>query len=218
MIGLNLKVYRESGGARGIELCRIADQVASETGVKIMVAPQILDIPKALSECKKILIYSQHVDPNEPGAATGTLTVDALASSGAKGSLVNHAEHKIRLNDINVIVAKCRKANLETMVCTADAIESASIASMKPNYIAVEPPELIGSGVSVSTAKPEIITATVEAVRRVADVPVICGAGISNGQDIKRALELGAKGVLLASAYVKAKDPKALLTEMAIQF
>ncbi len=38
---------------------------------------------------------------------------------------------------------------------------------------------------------------------------------MSNAEDVKKAIELGAAGVLLASAYVKAKDPKKLLLEMA---
>jgi len=55
----------------------------------------------------------------------------------------------------------------------------------------------------------------VEAVAKVNKTPVLCGAGVSNASDVKKAVELGAKGVLLASAYVKAKDPKALLLSMA---
>ena len=101
------------------------------------------------------------------------------------------------------------------MLCTKDAEESARLAKYEPTYIAVEPPELIGSGISVSTAKPEVVSGTVSAVAKVNRTPVLCGAGVSNASDVKKAVELGAKGVLLASAYVKAKDPKKLLTEMA---
>jgi triosephosphate isomerase len=43
---------------------------------------------------------------------------------------------------------------------------------------------------------------------------VLCGAGISKGEDLRAALDLGSKGVLLASGIVKAKDPKAALEDL----
>jgi triosephosphate isomerase len=45
-------------------------------------------------------------------------------------------------------------------------------------------------------------------------VPVLCGAGVKTGKDVRRALELGAKGVLLASGVVKAKDPRKALQDL----
>jgi triosephosphate isomerase len=38
-------------------------------------------------------------------------------------------------------------------------------------------------------------------------VDVYCGAGISTGEDVVAARELGADGVLLASGVAKAEDP-----------
>jgi triosephosphate isomerase len=35
---------------------------------------------------------------------------------------------------------------------------------------------------------------------------VLCGAGIKSENDVRRAMELGAKGILVASGVVKAKD------------
>jgi len=43
---------------------------------------------------------------------------------------------------------------------------------------------------------------------------VLCGAGVKTGKDVKRALELGAVGVLLASGVVKSKDPKKALQDL----
>ncbi|MEM4152283.1 MAG: triose-phosphate isomerase, partial [Nitrososphaerota archaeon] len=72
------------------------------------------------------------------------------------------------------------------------------------------------TGIPVSKAKPEVVTETVKLVRRInSDLILLCGAGISTADDVARAIELGTEGVLLASAYVKAKDPYALLTSMA---
>lgn len=46
-------------------------------------------------------------------------------------------------------------------------------------------------------------------------VAVLCGAGISGGEDVRVALKLGAKGVLIASSVVKAPDPRAAMLDIA---
>ncbi|MEM2739506.1 MAG: triose-phosphate isomerase, partial [Candidatus Bathyarchaeia archaeon] len=63
---------------------------------------------------------------------------------------------------------------------------------------------------------PEAVTDALKLVGMVNPrVIVLCGAGISRGEDVKVALQLGTKGVLLASGVVKAKDPYSILREMA---
>jgi triosephosphate isomerase len=181
--------------------------------VRVIVAPQPVDLREACQICTDV--FAQHVDANAQGAHTGALTVEAIKEAGCKGSLVNHSERRLPEEKIAETIARLKEAGLESMLCTKDAEESARLAKYEPTYIAVEPPELIGSGISVSTAKPEVVKGTVEAVAKVNATPVLCGAGVSNAADVKKAIELGAKGVLLASAYVKAKDPKELLTKMA---
>ena len=213
IIALNLKVYTESLGEKGAELCKHAAEISLLTGVRIIVAPQAVDLREACQTCTDV--FAQHVDANEPGAFTGTLTVEAIKAAGCRGALVNHSEHRVPEKQIADTIARLKEAGLESMLCTKDAAESARLAKYEPTYIAVEPPELIGSGISVSTAKPEVVKGTVEAVAKVNATPVLCGAGVSNATDVKKAVGLGAAGVLLASAYVKANDPKKLLLEMA---
>lgn len=210
IIVLNLKAYRESEGESAVELTKIAAEVALVTGARIAVAPPTV----MLTQCMQfgIDVFAQHTDPNQPGAFTGSITSYSLKKAGAAGSLVNHSEKRMKIEDVEKVVANLNEDKLVSILCTKDVEESSAYAKFKPTYIAIEPPELIGSGISVSTAKPEIVTGAVEAVK---GVPVICGAGISNGKDVKKAIELGVGGVLLASAYVKSKDPKKLLEEMA---
>ena len=86
--------------------------------------------------------------------------------------------------------------------------------SVKPDFIAVEPPDLIGGDVSVSTAKPELISDSVKAVHAVASIPVITGAGIKNSADARKALELGTEGVFVASGIVKAQNPEKAIDEL----
>ena len=213
IIALNLKTYKESLGKRGLELTQIASEVSLLTGIRIIVAPQHVDLREAVQLHSDI--YAQHCDPHLEGAHTGAMTADQIKSVGGRGTLLNHSEHRIEEQAIAQTITILKDAGLEIMLCARTAEESVNLAKYEPDFIAVEPPELIGSGISVSTAKPELVSATVEAVAKVNKTPVLCGAGVSNANDVKRAIELGAQGVLLASAFVKSPDPKKLLTEMA---
>ena len=79
----------------------------------------------------------------------------------------------------------------------------------------MEPPELIGTGIPVSQAQPEVVEDSVKGVKAInKDVKVLCGAGITNGDDMKAAMDLGADGVLLASGIIKAESPKDALLDL----
>ena len=87
---------------------------------------------------------------------------------------------------------------------------------MRPDIVSFEPPELIGTGIAVSKAQPEVVTRTVNLVRQInAEVTILCGAGISQSEDVATALKLGTNGVLVASGIVKAKDPYMILHAFA---
>jgi len=213
IIALNLKTYPESLGAKGAQLCQIASEVSLLTGVRIIVAPQTVDLRDSVQISGDV--FAQHVDAEAQGAFTGTVSVESILEAGCRGSLVNHSEKRLPEAVIAATIARLTEAGLESMLCTKDAEESARLAKYKPTFIAVEPPELIGKGVSVSTAKPEVVSGAVSAVAKVNKTPVLCGAGVGSASDVKKAIELGACGVLLASAYVKSSDPKKLLLGMA---
>ncbi|MFO7872848.1 MAG: triose-phosphate isomerase [Candidatus Undinarchaeales archaeon] len=213
MLVLNFKGYSEALGQKAFELAKTASEVSDETGVRIIVSPAAADL---LRVSDKIETFAQHTDPVKPGSRTGSLLAKASKEAGATGSLLNHSERRIQKEDIKKSINILKELNMTSIVCTQTPEESEEYAKLNPDYIAVEPPELIGSGVSVSTSKPEIITDSVKKVKNAnSDVKVLCGAGISNGSDIKKALELGAEGVLLASAFVKADNPKQILKDMA---
>ena len=143
------------------------------------------------------------------------MTVEGIRSAGAVGSLVNHSEHRLTLADIDAAVSALRSAGLISVVCSNNVATSAAAASLGPDYVAIEPPELIGGTVSVSQANPEIITGTVTAVRNVnPSVRILTGAGIHSGDCVKVAVELGTAGVLLASSVVKAKAPISVLRDL----
>jgi triosephosphate isomerase len=103
-----------------------------------------------------------------------------------------------------------------SVICANNPTISVAVASLKPDVIAVEPPELIGTGIPVSKAKPEVVADTVNLVREVnKKVKILCGAGISRGEDVTAALKLGTEGVLVASGIVKAKHPYKIMREFA---
>jgi triosephosphate isomerase (TIM) len=213
VIILNFKAYEESEGDRALKLAEIASEVSLVSGARIVIAPPLV----VMKECTRfgLEVFSQHCDPDKPGAHTGSVTSYALKHAGIAGSLLNHSERRMTHEDVKSAVDNLREDGLISLVCSRDIRESAQLSIFKPSYIAVEPPELIGTGISVSTAKPEVVEGAVEAVRANGNVPVICGAGISDGADVKKAIELGTEGVLVSSAFAKAKDPKKLLEEMA---
>jgi len=219
-IVVNFKTYMEATGKNAVELARICDLVARESGANIVVAVQAADISR-VCDAVRIPVFAQHVDAVGYGSATGWTLPEAVRDAGARGTLINHSERKLRLEEIAPRLQRAREAGLTTIVCSGlktseDTIsESMAIAAMGPDYIAAEPPELIGGDVSVTT-RPELITAVVEAVRKAnTAVGVLTGAGVKTGEHVRDALKFGTEGVLLASGVTKAKDPRKALMDLA---
>jgi triosephosphate isomerase len=214
LIIINLKSYAEGFGHRAHRIAADARLVSKESGVRIGVAPNYMDL-HPISRHYDIPVYAQHVDGIGPGAYTGHVLAAAVREAGAYGTLINHSERRLTLAGVQASVEAAKGAGLETVVCTNNAATSAAAAAFAPAYIAIEPPELIGSGVSVSKADPGIIERSVAAVRQINPaVKVLTGAGISTGECVKIALDLGTEGVLLASSVVKADDPASVLRDL----
>jgi len=214
VIIVNFKTYSESTGKGADELALICEKVAHDTGKNIILAVEEVDIYR-ISALVDIPVYSETLDPISSGAHTGKNLPQALKENGAVGTLLNHSEDLFILDMLKESIDIAKKLGLKTVVCANDADTAEAVAAFDPDMIAIEPPELIGGDISVSTAKPEIITETIEKVRRVADIPVLCGAGIKTGEDVRIALELGAQGILIASGVIKSKNPEKALRELA---
>jgi triosephosphate isomerase len=215
MIIVNFKTYLESTGKKAIAIARDAQRVHDETGICVGVAPQFTDI-RVIADAVKIPVFAQHIDPIKSGSFTGHVLAESVKEAGAVGTLVNHSECRLKLSDIDEIVNLARENGLLSCVCTNNPSVSVAAAALRPDIIAIEPPELIGTGIPVSKAKPEVITSTVNLVRRVNnEVTILCGAGISRGEDVASASKLGTQGVLVASGIVRAKDPYSVMREFA---
>ncbi|MBI2144198.1 triose-phosphate isomerase [Candidatus Woesearchaeota archaeon] len=219
LIIVNFKTYKEATGENAVRLAKQCEAAAKKAKgkVKVAVAVQATDISKVAVavDAKAIEVFAQHIDTAEQGKFTGFVTAAAVKEAGAVGTLVNHAEHKLgNAEAIAKHITAAQEKKLNTVVCAANWQEATAVAATKPapDYIAIEPPELIGGKVSVSSAKPEVVLYSVAAVKKANNaIKVLCGAGINSGQDVKKALELGTEGILVASSVVLAKEPEKAL-------
>ncbi|MBS7257288.1 MAG: triose-phosphate isomerase [Methanobrevibacter sp.] len=211
---LNYKTYLESSGKKALDLAKDLESVASETGITMVASPQAADIYRIKQETS-LPIFAQHIDPILPGGHTGSNLIETLVEAGISGTLINHSENRMKLADIAEVVKMCVEHNIESCVCTNNIETSKAVAALNPVAVAVEPPELIGTGIPVSQAQPEVVEDTVNEVKAInKDIKVLCGAGITTGDDMKAAMDLGADGVLLASGIIKAESPKDALLDL----
>lgn len=215
MIIVNFKTYLEATGRKAVELAKKAEKASNETRVFIGVAPQFADIAP-VAKAVSIPVLAQHIDPIKSGSYTGHVLAESVKQAGAVGTLINHSERQLKISDINEAIDVARENGLLSVVCANNSNISAAVSTLKPDIIAIEPPELIGTGIPVSKAKPQVVTGTIKLVRAVnPKVTILCGAGITRGEDVAAALKLGTQGVLVASGIVKAKDPYRILMEFA---
>ena len=214
VIAINFKTYPQATGEKAVLLAQTCEKVSKEYGVSVVVCPQVPDLYR-VSRAVDIPVFSQHMDPGDPGRFTGHAIGETLVDAGCAGTLLNHSEKRMQLADIEDAARRAEHLNLYTIICTNNPLVSVAAASLNPNAVAVEPPELIGSGISVSQAQPEVISGTVERIRAVnKKVTILCGAGIGTGDDVKAAIKLGSQGVLLASAVAKSDKPEDVLKDL----
>lgn len=206
LVIINFKLYPEATGKKAIAL---ALQLSKEkfSHVRLALAPPL----STLSEIRMkttLILFAQHADPVSLGAYTGHLSPEELRHLGIQGTLLNHSEKKVSTSQVKKTILLCTKNKLVTVVCAASLNEAERLARFCPDYIAYEPPALIGGNVSVTTAKPELITKVVALVQKTSPkTKLLCGAGIHSSKDLQKALQLGMHGVLIGHAVPKAKNP-----------
>jgi triosephosphate isomerase len=215
VIVLNVKTYSEATGNKALEIATLMDKISKETGASMAIAVQATDITICAKKVN-IPVWAEHMDPIKPGSNTGWTLPEAVKTAGAVGTLINHSEHRLKLADIDVCITRSKELNLDHIVCSNNVSTSKALAAFSPDFIAVEPPELIGGDISVTSADPDIVSNSVKAVKSISkNVKVLCGAGVKNGKDVAKAIELGSDGVLLASGIVKAKDKESVIRDLA---
>ncbi len=213
---VNLKNYKQGSGDR-VKLFLDYALDLWDLGVGVYVAVPPLDLARYAGDAEyRDIMFSQVFDVVGYGSYTGHIPLERLKDMGIKYSLLNHSEYKMDHGKIRELVDAANEAGVETVVCVDSVEELNKLLSLgvRPKVYAIEPPELIGTGRSVSKYRPETV---VEAVKIGSEhgVPVLCGAGVSSRDDVDAAMRLGVVGVLVASAIVKAEDPYVVMKAMA---
>ncbi len=213
MLIINCKTYKEATGKNGLIIAQIAEKISEQTGVNIIVVPQPTDIYQ-IKKATGIEVWAQYLDPIDPDRHTGFISPYALQQAGATGVLINHSEKRLTLEEIEKRVKYAKKYGLTTLVLTDSAEEAEKINLMEPDYIGYEKEELIAGDVPII----EVEGPNIENVLDKIDRPLIIGSGIKEKDDITESLKIGAKGVILASGVVKAKDIEEKILELAKTF
>ena len=211
LIVVNFKTYSTALAEHAEALGKLMADV--ETNARMVAVTSAFDL-SSVSSISGLEVWAQHLDPVGQGSHTGWLEPQTAIARGASGTIINHAEHKVSIDHVRDLMSMLPNG-FPICACAADVAEARALAELGPTFIAVEPPELIGGDISVTTADPAIVSDTVAAVKEVnPGVRVLCGAGVKNGQDVATAISLGAEGVLLASGVTKASDVSSVLKDL----
>jgi triosephosphate isomerase (TIM) len=200
---INLKTYKQ--GTSALKLAKIIEKV----NPKIIVGVQPTNI-STITKKTNLQVFSQHTDYQETGRNTGFILPEAIKSNGAKGTFLNHSEHRLDFKIIKATVARCKTLKLKTAIFAKDLKQAKKIKKLKPDYLIIEPPELVAGKTSVTKARPQLI----KNIHKNLGYKFIVGAGIKTNQDLVTAMTLGASGIALSSAITKSKNPKKKLKEI----
>lgn len=217
MIFVNFKTYAQASGKAALDLSKICEKVALETEVNITPVVQPFDVA-FVQQGTQLQPWVQHIDPFDMGSHTGSIIVESAVAHGGVGTLLNHSEKTLPFDVLVKTVEHIRevKPGFHIMICVPDMHTLEKALMLKPDYIAFEPPELVGSTTgSVASEKSNIIE---EAAKATGEIPLIVGAGIKSAEDILVSLKKGSKGILVSKAVVTADDQKEMLLELARAF
>jgi len=222
---LNYKTYPEATNSRAVALTQLVAEMQTQSEIDIVVCPQLIDTALLHKEFPNVQFWAQHIDPLPAGQNTGWIVPENLKYAGIQGSLVNHSEHNIQEDMIGHTIETLALLQMASCICVPDMPKFDRIMSnpeatpMPPTFIAYEPPELIG-GENSPLDDPkhlELAVQAIESIQQYDTIPLL-GAGVRDAQDVQKSIQLGYKGVLLASGFAKSDDPKQFLTEILSAF
>ena len=210
MFWINFKTYPQGTADDAEQLAHQMQQLENSSGVVVRPVCQALDVYR-ISQHYWDWVWCQHADNVQYGAHTGWTLPEGIKRNGAQGVMLNHAEHKLGAA-LPETVKRVRAVGLSFGLCADGIEELKSLTKFQPDWLAYEPPELIGNpDISVASAKPAVVQ---EAVKIAGEIPLLIGAGVHSPADIKTGKQLGAAGFLIASAVMKADQPIKKLTEL----
>lgn len=195
-----------------LNIAKGLDELSEKYDIDIILDVPDTEIRNIASNTKRIHVYSQHMDSLEVGKGMGRTLPEALKAAGAVGVMLNHAEHKLTLDEIATAIKRADEVGLATMVCADSIDEVKEIAKLSPNILVAEPTELIGTG---KPADKEYVDAVIKCIREInPDIKPFPSAGISKGEDCYNIIKAGSSASGCSSAIAKAENPLALAEEM----
>lgn len=203
LIIVNFKTYKS--GKEALKLAKNLEKIDK----KIIIGVQASDL-YLISKNTKLLVFCQHCDYFNTGRNTGYILPEAIIAAGGAGVFLNHSEHKLNFEILDKTIKRCREIGLRTLVFASDLEETKRVETLAPDFIAVELPELVAGDVSVSNARPQLISDVAKNIRS----KFLVGAGIKNFNDVRKSMELGASGIVVSSAITTSENPGKILREL----
>lgn len=206
MIIINFKNYLS--GAAALDLVK---KIEIYYG-KAIVAVPIIDLVNVVKSTT-LPIYAQHIDYQESGRSTGFVTPEQIIAAGVQGALLNHSEHPVSLAEIKKTIKRANEVGLKIIVCVGTLATARQVLKLKPYAIAFEDKKLIATGESITEYDTALLIKFVSLMKESETMP-LCGAGITSGADVAKALMLGCKGVLVSSVVANSQTPEKFLKEV----
>lgn len=208
-IFINFKHYENAVGYSVEKLLHEFAGVDGQDKIYYCLAPLDLRLQEKFPSMK---IFGQHVDSTGFGAYTGSISIESMKGIGIEGSLLNHSEKRLSKEIIEKTVKKAADLDFKIVLCVESLDEVKKYADLEPEYIAYEPPELIGGDISVSSSKPDIIEQASKICEK--KTKLLVGAGVKTRIDVETSLNLGATGVLIASGIIRNAKPINMLVSL----
>jgi len=219
MLFLNLKNYEETTGEgfiKTMDALKKLNQDFPELNQHIYTVASNIDLRLGKSLYPELNIVSQHVDNKKPGQTTGWIVAENLLNSGIEYSFLNHAEHRVLDGNIVQYIKDVQATGLKLIVCVESLEEVKIVLEAQPFAIAFENKDLIGTGRSISSERPESVIEFISLVK--GKSKAIMGAGVASAEDIEAGIRLGADGAIVSSRFCLAEDKYAKAMELAKPF
>ncbi|MBR2870853.1 MAG: triose-phosphate isomerase [Clostridia bacterium] len=195
-----------------LKIAKGLDKLSKKYGVDVILDVPDTEISNIARHTKRIHVYSQHMDSIPMGKGMGKSLPEGIKAAGAVGVMLNHAERKLTIEEIEKAIKRADEMGLATMVCADSVEEVKAIAKLGPNILVAEPSELIGTG---KPADKEYVDEVIKVIREInPDIKPFPSAGISKGEDCYNIIKAGASASGCSSAIAKAEDPLKLAEEM----
>ncbi len=199
-------------GEESLELAKVCDRLSEEYDIDIIFTAQHVDLRQASGATKNVIVTAQHLDGIVPGRGMGHILPEGVKDAGAQAVVLNHAEHGLKIDELDRAMKRANELDLVTIVCCDSPEAAKAVATLGPDMMICEPTSLIGTG---TTSDDEYIRKTNEAVKSVSeDILILQAAGVSTGDDVYKVVMGGAHGSGGTSGILNAPSREGKIREM----